>query len=513
MSWTTSSVSPNKKTSSPPTYPTPTPTWPTPAFSPYDPTATPPDVASALASYSRWRATHSGAPASSVLYTTYSSSGVEVVIAYATSYIYNDNGSSASPSTFLTNGGNIGGYGVSSNGNSTAEDANPAISSGVAIEDNQSGGGPGMGVKVGMAVGAAITILGLILGIVCCRRHRRKRERYNARDMRERGREDGMGHFDVLESPVESTSSAPSSSPMVQVGASATQTSLLPPTRPFDMRGLPAQHMGVNRYERAYSVGGSSTGAPGSSAWEDDSEADVMANDGSTLARTMSTASTGSLGSEGTVRGVRDSIASSAIGMDHPAYTYMSRRPAGSSSALGHGAGTGTYVGSLTPASASPFADPVSDSSISSTGHLAPSPSATLYSPATSRSGPSTLASSQRDHAQIQQSRNLHRLSTVSVSSAGSTGTAGTGLTGTTRTTLPEYTYMSTGPELLPAHTATVSPAESAGGTPFADDNPFADPTLPTYEGTLSRSTGARRGECAGRAGMVQRDGPPAYSF
>jgi hypothetical protein len=463
------------------------------------------------------------------------------------SYVYTGPSISSSSYTYWSDGTYVNDNGTLVNGTDTGAAGNAnaadAAASASAVADDNGGPSASLGLKVGMAVGTTILILGLILGITCIRRHRRRKERYTARDMRERGREDGMGHFDVLESPVEGPT-GPIPSGTRGAGLLRSDT-LVPPIRSFDPRQHPNQPASrTHGYDRASSVGGSSTGAPGSSAWEDDSEADAMANDGSTLARTISTDSRGSVGSEGTVRGSRDSTAVGAGGagggMDHPGYTYMSRRPLGPLSALGSGSDRRP---------ASPFADsfgPTSGSATSSgysAGHLARTPSTTLYPPLMAGSGavnpfastdnlarhPSTARPTTRDanHPHALRTHDQQRLSIASTSSTNSAGTAhtantaDTGFTGTTRTTLPEYTYISTAPELsltAPQSQSTLH----ASMSPFGDANPFDDPSLPTYEGTLSRVSGlegargqvddGRGGAPGGAVGMIQRDGPPAYS-
>ena len=105
------------------------------------------------------------------------------------------------------------------------------------------------------------------------------------------------------------------------------------------------------------------------SSWTDDSEMDAFATDGSTIARTLSTLSTSSTGTDHTVVGrtLERGIAGSHVNpFDHPAYTLSTRRrnvemSSGPNRRLGH------------PPAIDPFADDQSPEPPSSNGHP-PSP-------------------------------------------------------------------------------------------------------------------------------------------
>ncbi|KAI9634541.1 uncharacterized protein MKK02DRAFT_38070 [Dioszegia hungarica] len=144
-------------------------------------------------------------------------------------------------------------------------------------------GGLRLPVIVGIVITSVFVIVALIVGRYWLRHRRAKAGRQDARHMREIGREQGGGEGGAwaFETAVQS---AP---PMVE------------------------RHLAL---PTASSRGNSHRGS--TSTWADDSEMDMMATDGSTIARTLSTRSTSSVSTIRTTN--RDTL-------DHPGYTYPTR--------------------------------------------------------------------------------------------------------------------------------------------------------------------------------------------
>jgi len=200
-------------------------------------------------------------------------------------------------------------------------------------------------------------IVGLVLLVVgiwcCCRCKRRRRERKRTLAHQQGGGEGGNGEMREVERqghvPRYNHDQRPQSltrdEVMGVVASAPSGTSVRRPT-PSQLSypyGSQSDYPNNRRYLTP-SVGGSRH-----SRWTDDSEFDVMAEDGSTITRTLSTTSTRRSGLTEIPEGRMDDN-SNINPFDHPAYTYRSapqqlsrgQTPLSRNGTLSSGQGTGT---------------------------------------------------------------------------------------------------------------------------------------------------------------------------
>lgn len=196
--------------------------------------------------------------------------------------------------------------------------------------------GPPLPIIVGVVVTSIFLVVAVVVGGVWFRHRRAKAGRQDARMLRDMGTEKPEGE-----------------------GAWAFETAAIPP---------PArQVVTVDHLPRRVSRGDANRQS--SSTWSDDTEMDMMATDGSTLARTLSTRSTDTTS---TIRTMSNQT------LDHPGYTYQS--------AVRSTPSTFLAVRSNTSTLRSPFAD--TNSSPSTLHTLSPFADTNSSSPTTNMSSP-----------------------------------------------------------------------------------------------------------------------------
>lgn len=208
-----------------------------------------------------------------------------------------------------------------------------------------------------ISAGVGIVIILGILLCVFCRRRRRSRNGY----MENRNMEqlpttsnvsltDRPDPFEIIPLP------PPSIAPPLRY------SQVVPPTpRQY---GASTPIMAPERRYRAVSTTASS--------WADDSELDAFATDGSSLARTLSTNSQGTIVSENTITGENENP------FDHPAYTLPSNRHRQRTNFTGTLSSEGNHRSVTVQRAIDPFADSSSVSPISPISPITPISSASV---------------------------------------------------------------------------------------------------------------------------------------